>query len=255
MKSFLTVICLMFFALSPAQLNQPQTWKGFALQGKIKFIEENYVPKKKKNRETTTFEFSQKGKILKKEEISADRKSSTAFSYDSQSRQEKIWFWNFDKNKLVTESIMTFRYRNDSVFVSTDITDNGKKSSKSFTAILKDGLIMKYFGEKKGESRITEFVYDDHNNVLSQTNYKKGEISKKYAFTYHYDEIGNLLTQTELNENTTIEFFPNGLRKSQNEFTYEYTYDSFGNWIRKIVYEKSKKYSESSRKITYYEEK
>ena len=255
MKSFLTVICLMFFALSPAQLNQPQTWKGFALQGKIKFIEENYVAKKKKNRETYTLEFSPKGKILKKEEISKDRKTSTVLSYDSQNRQEKVWFRDFDKDKLITESIMTFRYRNDSVFVSTDITDNGKKSSKSFTAILKDGLIMKYFGEKKGESRITEFVYDDHNNVLSQTNYKKGEISKKYAFTYHYDENGTILSQTDVNENTTIEFFPNGLRKAENEFTYLYTYDSFGNWIQKMVFKNGKKYSESLRKIMYYGEK
>ena len=255
MRLFFTVSFLIFFAFSQAQLNQPETWKDFVLKGKVKFIEENYVAKKKKNRETTTLEFSPKGKILKKEEISADRKSSTAFSYDSQNRQEKIWFRNFDKNKLITESIMTFRYRNDSVFVNTDIADNSKKSNKSFTAILKDDLLVKYFGEKKGESRVTEFLYDDHNNVLSQINYKNGVISKKYEFTYHYDENGNLLTQTELNENTTIEFFPNGLRKSQNEFTYEYTYDSFGNWIRKIVYEKSKKYSESSRKIMYYGEK
>ena len=255
MKLFLIGVFLLLFALSNAQLNQPQTWKDFFLKAKVKFVEENYVAKKKKNRETTTLEFSPKGKILKKEEISADRKSSTAFSYDSQNRHEKIWFWSFDKNKLVTESIMTFRYRNDSVFVSTDITDNGKKSSKSFTAILKDGLIMKYFGEKKGESRVTEFLYDDHNNVLSQINYKNGVISKKYEFTYHYDENGTILSQTDVNENTTIEFFPNGLRKAENEFTYLYTYDSFGNWIRKIVYEKSKKYSESLRKIMYYGEK
>lgn len=255
MRLFFTVSFLIFFAFSQAQLNQPETWKDFLLQGRVKLIVENYVAKKKKNRETTTLEFSPKGKILKKEEISADRKSSTAFSYDSQNRQEKIWFRNFDKNKLVTESIITFRYRNDSVFVNTDIADNSKKSNKSFTAILKDDLLVKYFGEKKGESRVTEFLYDDHNNVLSQINYKNGVISKKYEFTYHYDENGTILSQTDVNENTTIEFFPNGLRKSQNEFTYEYTYDSFGNWIRKIVYKKSKKYSESSRKITYYEEK
>jgi YD repeat-containing protein len=148
---------------------------------------------------------------------------------------------------------MAFRYSNDSVFVSTDITDNSKKSNKSFTAILKDDLLMKYFGEKKGESRVTEFVYDDHNNVLSQTNFKNGEKSKRYEFTYHYDENGSILRQTDVNENTSIEFFPNGLRKSHNEFTYEYTYDSFGNWIRKIVYESVKKYSESIRKITYFE--
>lgn len=74
----------------------------------------------------SSLEFSPKGKILKKEEISKDRKSSTVLLYDSQNRQEKVWFRNFDKNKLVIESIMTFRYRNDSVFVNTDIIDNGK---------------------------------------------------------------------------------------------------------------------------------
>ena len=123
MRLFFTVYFLIFFAFSQAQLNQPETWKDFLLQGRVKLIEENYVAKKKKNRETTTLEFSPKGKILKKEEISADRKSSTAFSYDSQDRQEKVWFRNFDKNRLVTESIIKFRYRNDSVFVSIDITD------------------------------------------------------------------------------------------------------------------------------------
>ncbi|CAD7807032.1 hypothetical protein CHRY9390_01601 [Chryseobacterium aquaeductus] len=253
MKSFLTAFSIVIFTFSNAQLNQPQAWKDFVLKGKVKLIEENYVAKKKKNRETYTLEFSPKGKILKKEEISKDRKSSTIFSYDSQNKHEKVWFRNFDKNKLVTESIMTFRYRNDSVFVSTDITDNSKKSNKSFTAILKDDLLMKYFGEKKGESRVTEFVYDDHNNVLSQTNYKNGEKSKRYEFAYHYDENGSILRQTDVNENTTIEFFPNGLKKAYNEFTYEYTYDSFGNWIRKIVYENGKKYSESTRRITYFE--
>jgi len=255
MKSFLTSISLILFAYSNAQLNQPQNLKDFVLQGKVKFVEENYVAKKKKNRETTTLEFSPKGKILKKEEISKNRKTSTVFLYDSQNRQEKVWFRNFDKNKLVTESIMTFRYRNDSVFVHTDIVDNGKKSNKSFTAILKDGLLVKYFGEKKGESRVTAFVYDDHNNVLSQTNYKNGEQSSRYEFTYNYDKNGSILRQTDVNENTTIEFFPNGLKKSQNEFTYEYTYDSSGNWIQKMVFKNGKKHSESTRRITYFDEK
>lgn len=173
--------------------------------------------------------------------------------HDSQNRQEKVWFRNFDKNRLVTESIIKFRYRNDSVFVSTDITDDGKRSNKSFTAILRGNLLVKYFGEKNGESRVTEFVYDDHGNVISQTNYKKGEISKKYEFTYNYDENGNLLKQTDVNENRTIEFFPNGLKKSENEFTYEYFYDSSGNWIQKMVFKKGKKYSKSIRKITYYD--
>jgi YD repeat-containing protein len=253
MRLFFTVSFLIFFAFSQAQLNQPETRKDFLLQGRVKFIEENYISKKKKNRETTTMEFSSKGKILKKEEISTRRKVSTIFSYNSQNRQEKVWFRNFDKNRLVTESIMTFRYSNDSVFISTDITDDGKKSNKSFTAVLKDDLLIKYFGEKNGESRVTEFVYDDHGNVISQTNFKKGEISKKYEFTYNYDENGNLLKQTDVNENRTIEFFPNGLRKLFNEYTYEYFYDSTGNWIRKIVFENGKKYSESSRNITYFE--
>lgn len=193
MKSFLILTLLIPITYFHAQL-KPQTWKDFVLQGRVKFVEENYVGKKKKNRETTTLEFSPKGKILKKEEISKDRKSSTIFSYDSQNKQEKVWFRNFDKNKLVTESIMTFRYRNDSVFVNTDITDNSKKSNKSFTAILKDDLLVKYFGEKKGESRVTDFVYDDHSNVLSQTNYKNGEKSRRYEFTYNYDENGSVLT-------------------------------------------------------------
>ncbi|MBB4807085.1 YD repeat-containing protein [Chryseobacterium defluvii] len=255
MKLFLILTLFIPITYFHAQLNQPQSWKNFALQAKVKLVEENYVAKKKKNRETTTLEFSPKGKILKKEEISTDRKTSTVLSYDSQNRQEKVWFRNFDKNKLVTESTMTLRYRNDSVFVHTDIVDNGKKSHKSFTAILKDDLLVKYFGEKKGESRVTEFVYDDHNNLLSQTNYKNREQNRRYEFTYNYDENGILLRQTDVNENRTIEFFPNGLRKSENEFTYEYTYDSFGNWIRKIIYENGKKYSESTRKIVYFDGK
>ena len=252
MKSFLTAVSLVVFTFSNAQLNQPQTWKDFTLQGKVKFVEENYIAKKKKDRETYTFEFSPKGKILKKEEISKNRKISTVFSYDSQNRQEKVWFRNFVKNKLVIESIMTFRYRNDSVFVNTDIIDNDKKSNKSFTAILKDGLLTKYFGEKKGESRETEFVYDDHNNIISQTNYKNGEKSRRYEFTYNYDENGSILRQTDVNENTTIEFFPNGLKKSNNEFTYEYTYDSSGNWMRKIVFKNGKRNSENVRKVVYF---
>ena len=252
MKSFLTIIFLIFFAFSHAQLNQPQTWKDFVLQGKVKLIEENYIAKKKKNRETTTMEFSPEGKILKKEEISKNGKTSTVFSYDSQNRQEKVWFRKFDKNKLVLESIMTFRYRNDSVFVHTEITDNSKISNKSFTAILKDGLLVKYFGEKKGESRVTEFVYDDYDNVLSQTNYRNGEISKKFEFIYTYDESGRVKTQVDLAENTTIEFFPNGLRKSENEFTYEYSYDSSGNWIEKRVFKNGKKYSKNVRKVVYF---
>ena len=55
MKSFLTIIFLIFFAFSHAQLNQPQTWKDFVLQGKVKLIEENYIAKKKKNRETFVY--------------------------------------------------------------------------------------------------------------------------------------------------------------------------------------------------------
>ena len=68
MKLFLIGVFLLLFVLSPSQLNQPQTWKDFVLKGKIKFIEENCVVKKKKNIEATTLEFSPKGKILKKEE-------------------------------------------------------------------------------------------------------------------------------------------------------------------------------------------
>ncbi|WP_288460455.1 hypothetical protein [uncultured Chryseobacterium sp.] len=149
MKSLLTTIFLILFVFFNAQLNQ--TWKYFILQGKVKFVEENYVSKKKKNRETYMLEFSPKGKILKKEEINTDRKTSTVISYDSQNRQEKVWFRNFDKSKLITESIMTFRYRNDSVFVHTDITDNGKKSNKSFTAIVKDDIHKIFRRKKRGK--------------------------------------------------------------------------------------------------------
>lgn len=253
MKSFLILTLLIPITYFHAQLNQPQTWKDFFLQGKVKFVEENYVAKKKKNRETYTLEFSPEGKILKKEEISADRKITTVFAYNQQNRQEKVWYRNFDKNKLIVESIMTFRYRNDSIFVNTDINDNGKKSNKSFTGILKDGLLIKYFGEKKRESRVTEFIYDDHNNLLSQTNYKNGEKSSMYEFTYNYDENGSVLTQTDVNENTTTEFFPNRLKKSHSEFTYEYSYDLSGNWIRKMMYENGEKYSESTRTIAYFD--
>lgn len=70
--------------------------------------------------------------------------------------------------------------------------------------------------------------------MISKTNYKNGEKSSIYEFTYNYDENSNLLKTTDVNENTTTEFFPNGLKKSENEFTYEYTYDSSGNWIRKL---------------------
>ena len=253
MKSLFTFISIILFLFSHAQLNQPQTWKDFALQGKVKYVVENNVSKKKKDSETYTLEFSPTGKVLKKEEIYADRKTSTLFSYNPQNRQEKVLYQSFDKNRLKIESIMTFTYRNDSVFVHTEISDNGKKSIKSFTAILKDGQIIKYFGDKKGESRITEFEYDDHNNMVSQTNIKNGEISSTYEFNYNYDENGNMLNKMDIVHNITSEYFPNGLRKSQNEFTYDYTYDSFGNWIQQIVFENGKKHWESTRRITYFE--
>ena len=92
MKFFLIGVFLLFFALSHSQINQPQTWKGFALQGKIKFIEENYVAKKKKNRETTTLEFSPKGKILKKEEISKSKKPALFFRMTSRTDKKKYCF-------------------------------------------------------------------------------------------------------------------------------------------------------------------
>lgn len=48
MKSLLITIFLILFVFSPAQLNQPQNWKGFFLQAKVKLVEENYIAKKKK---------------------------------------------------------------------------------------------------------------------------------------------------------------------------------------------------------------
>ncbi|GEM_PF-6258531 len=48
MKSFLITIFLILYVFSPAQLKQPQNWKGFFLQSKVKLVEENYIAKKKK---------------------------------------------------------------------------------------------------------------------------------------------------------------------------------------------------------------
>ena len=144
MKSFLIFISLFMFVFFHAQINQAKTWKDFALQGKVKFVEENIVTKKKKNNETYTLEFNTEGNILKKEEKYKDKKVTTLLSYDAQKRLEIISFQIFTKKKLVLESYMTLKYNNDSIFVSTDITAHGKKTNKTFTAISKNGLHIKY---------------------------------------------------------------------------------------------------------------
>lgn len=81
-----------------------------------------------------------------------------------------------------------------------------------------------------------KYIYDDDGNMIESDFYKLDKLITKT--NHKYDEDGNL---TELNYGKS------------STFTYKYSYDFKGNWIKKIVYENNNPRGIISREIEYFE--
>lgn len=258
LKNTLNFIAILISTLTFAQQNlpHPQNLKSHNLQGKVKSLEEKLVSQKNNNDiENFTTKFDENGNITDKTIFSNDRKNQTLYFYNNQNKTEKITFKAWQKDVLNQDIIVTFRYQKDSVFVNSEIAKGYEKESKNFIMIYENGLLKKKHSKNKEETEEIIFNYDDHQNVISETKYKNGELDKEEKFNYEYHDNGNISKKTThyLNSISEETFFPNALIKSDEYFTYGYTYDSTGNWITmKTSTKNNKPSSEYKRTIEYY---
>ena len=190
--------------------------------------------------ETVFTEFNAHGNVTKKTEKYGTSKNEAYYSYNSDSKPEKIVFINRDKKKEVLHTEVVFRYKNDSVFVKTDINEKGKKGEKSFVMIYEKEWMKKYYGKRKDDLEEYLLDYDAHGNKLSETKYVNGELIATKKYRYTYDENGKLKSKV-FDDNTTTTFYPNGLIKTMEEYSYKYDgYDTFGNWTTMTINENKK---------------
>ncbi len=113
----------------------------------------------------------------------------------------------------------------------------------------------KYTYDQQGRV-IQEKIYDSDDSLKNIFTFKYNEqgheVEKKWLYsdgsvmgewTHTYDEYGNLIEEYSYTFDEDLD----------TTYTYEYKYDKYNNWIRKITYEDGKIINIEKREIEYYE--
>lgn len=103
-------------------------------------------------------------------------------------------------------------------------------------------------GQCKGcppQSTRDSSVYDKNGRVITTFQFKSKWDTKYFLkLVYTYDDKGNMATWT------TIRY--SGEKKSVAKLNYEYTYDSYGNWLERKTYQQDTPEGVIKRTIEYY---
>jgi hypothetical protein len=140
---------------------------------------------------------------------------------------EPVTIWSFEmdnKRKHVLEKRI---YPIDStVYATYHVSGNWKKDKKI------------------GKSYYTIFKYNEYGNLIRREVYDVKYSEKfihvpTYTETYKYDNYSNIEIITKTSE------------RSRTEVKYQYTFDSFNNWVRRIEYENDVPDIITERKLIY----
>jgi len=131
-----------------------------------------------------------------------------------------------------------YEYKDNKIEKLVDNSSDGrhnwtKKYSYNNTGNIAE--VVQYKSEEIIDSKEI-YIYDENNNMIESDFYKADELITKN--NHSYDEDGNI---TELKYGET------------NLYSYKYSYDFKGNWVKKIVYENNEPSGIIFREIEYFD--
>jgi hypothetical protein len=165
-----------------------------------------------KSFDTKNYEFNEKGQIIL--EITHYFGNPDTLKYK----------YKYDDKGGCIESI---GYKNDGVIKFKEINNKGQRVER-----------MDYYSDGNTQ---TKLKYNEKGDLIESINYKTdGSVSFSSTFSSKYDFNGNMIEQINSGSIGT------------DRTTNKYSYDTHGNWIRKIIYENDKPKYWTERKIEYY---
>lgn len=176
-----------------------------------------------------------------------------------------------------------FYYHPDNTLSSVVVAGGNEKYSYKGTLLQK----ITFVNTKKRETTQSSFKYDVNNRLIERIDYVtgvKGGIKTEYTYDANDNLVSTKVFKVSLPKNTTITTYSNGKKQNEtilngklrtthtysynsngnlskdsidtngktSEITYEYTYDTQGNWITQTQYSDGKIKETIQREIEYY---
>ncbi len=219
----------------PSNLNQ---WLGF---DKIDQFYDNPDVKKIKRKK---LEFNTDSFLTKSSAYDTDGLSFEKYEYDDNHRLiYKVYWIGTHLDSLQDLTHTNYTYKDSLVYIKT-LDNDGSTLEEIY--LLEKGKFVKCI-HPINKAVISKYTYDDNGYCVGiTTNFDSGSIH--WTITPFYDEQGVLIREVDKNSNynltRTSEFLSNGLLSREindngvdvDTYTYDYQYDSHGNWIYKIDY-------------------
>jgi hypothetical protein len=154
-----------------------------------------------------------------------DRNYGPEFSLDPGSfgyNIKKEWRYTYDESGHVAERL----------FFENNNKDDGVKEVYTYDSL--DNLLETRFYRGGANTGYETYVYDSKKNIVKKNSVVlKGERTFNESITFVYDDKNNIV--------------------KEGDWTYQYEYDSKGNWIKKKFFRSDLKPYFIKRKIEYYE--
>ena len=181
----------------------------------------------------------------------------STYKYDDEGRVSEVVTQLLNsKGKVIDTYVRTYEYKTEGeIFnVFCDRVINPKKEHyETYWSYDSKGRLVEYLivhdHKKNGkEEYSSKFEYDDNNRIKKEyIEYPEG----RYENDYSYDQQGNV-SEIQSNRIYKSALDPR-VRKVLTIYTYQYDYDTHGNWTKMKIFENSVFKSETTRIITYWE--
>jgi YD repeat-containing protein len=240
----ISLLILMFFLFSCGSKNSnPDNYfNRYELIGDVKeVIQETYFTNDKFGNIVKT------GLVTRQDysfDINHNILSVTQYSINSISLDiSSKWTWKYDDENNCIESrtydeygdiTTTYIYKYQDEYVEVEYFSNGEKN-KWTEKIDKNKNII----ENKDKTR---FIYDSRNNLIEVI------YSNNKNIVYEYNSDGKLTSHGIIN----IKYNNKGFIENNGFMSYEYEYDTQGNWVKKIEFSDGHPILIRERKLKYY---
>lgn len=222
------------------------------------------------------FSYNEKGFITQQDSKNGTTPIKKIYTYDSSNRLKKMEFIILNSDG---KQVSTYEYNRKGRLIKQidEIHFENNSSDKQITVYKtvkfdNNGRILKSLVEtddKKNDYYILN-TYDQKGNRLSNEIYDMND-KLKYSFLYTYNERGDVLTEKsklalsggqmeekkytydEKGNMLSVSYTISAMGQSNSSnATYEYTFDSKGNWIERVCIESKTKRTYTKRMIEYY---
>jgi len=189
---------------------------------------------------STEFSYFKPGMVSQQLIFDGKHKLESKYTYEYDVKDYLVTETKFDNNgKMLYQDKYFYTFPSNNSYEKQFFDTNGKLNPEKLTYTYNNDTLLSEERNLASDGANTwyhMYLYDNAQHVIKQTIYsskaKKGEDVKVMGYevsniiTFEYDANGNM---TKMNQETIY----NGKSSFQEE-KHEYTYDSKGNWIKKI---------------------